>query len=126
MTYPPAVTAKRPHRLLRALLLAAALGTLPLAAQQGTEPPAKEISEKVSEEFNKLRPLIEAKNFPEALKLIDTVLAEIKTETYDFVLLAQMKSQILLTTGEMAKATGPLEQSLEIARRYSFLPENSY
>jgi hypothetical protein len=116
----------RSRRLLRAMLLSAALGALPLIAQPGAEPPAKEISEKVSEEFNKLRPLIEAKNFSEALKLIDTVLSEIKTDTYDFVLLAQMKSQILLTTGEMARATGPLEQSLEIARRYNFLPETAY
>jgi hypothetical protein len=126
MTHAPAVPSLISLRFLSALVLIAVLRALPLHAQQTTEPPAKEVSEKVSEEFNKLRPLIEAKNFPEALKLIDTVIAEIKTDTYDFVLLAQMKSQILLTTGEMNKATAPLEQSLTIAQRYNFLPPTAY
>jgi hypothetical protein len=126
MNTAPAVPVRISRRLLAAILLASALLSLPLRAQEPGEPPAKEVSEKVSEEFAKLRPLIEAKNFTEALKLIDTVLAEIKTETYDFVLLAQMKSQILLTTGEMNKAAPPLEQSLTVARKYDFLPPTAY
>lgn len=126
MTHAPAVPSRFSRRLLGALLLASAFHVSTLPAQEPAEPPAKEVSEKVSEEFAKLRPLIEAKNFAEALKLIDNVLSELKTETYDFVLLAQMKSQILLTTGEMNKATAPLEESLTIAQRYNFLPPTAY
>lgn len=126
MTRATAVPSRLSRRLLHAILLATALHQLPLHAQQAAEPPAKEVSEAVSEEFGKLRPLIEAKNFPEALKVIDATLAGVKTESYDFVLLAQMKAQILLTTGELNKAAAPLEQSLEVAQKYDFLPANSY
>ena len=85
MTHAPAVPSRFSRRLLGALLLASAFHVSTLPAQEPAEPPAKEVSEKVSEEFAKLRPLIEAKNFAEALKLIDNVLSERKTETYDVV-----------------------------------------
>ncbi len=126
MIHASAVPSRLSRRLLHAVLLATALHALPLHAQQATEPPAKEVSEKVSEEFARLRPLIEAKNFPEALTLIDATLSGVKTESYDFVLLSQMKSQILLTTGEMNKAAAPLEQSLGVAQKYDFLPATAY
>jgi Tfp pilus assembly protein PilF len=126
MTRATTVHSRLSRRLLHAVLLAAALHQLPLHAQQAAEPPAKEVSEKVSEEFGKLRPLIEAKNFPEALKVIDATLAGVKTESYDFVLLAQMKAQILLTMGELNKAAAPLEQSLGVAQKYDFLPATAY
>lgn len=126
MTHATAMTSRPSRRLFHAVLLATALHAVPAYAQQPAPPPAKEVSEKVSEEFNKLRPLIEAKNFPEALTLIDATLAEIQTDSYDFVLLSQMKSQILLTTGEMNNAAGPLERSLAVAQKYDFLPATAY
>jgi tetratricopeptide (TPR) repeat protein len=126
MTHATAMTSRPSRRLFHAVLLATALHAVPAYAQQPAPAPAKEVSEKVSEEFNKLRPLIEAKNFPEALTLIDATLAEIQTDSYDFVLLSQMKSQILLTTGEMNKAAGPLERSLAVAQKYDFLPATAY
>ena len=109
-------------RLLLCALLCATVATPPLRAE---DPPAKEISEKVSEKFGEIRPLIDGKKYPEAIKLLDSLIAEIKMDSYDFVVLAQMKAQILLTMGDVNGAADPLEKCLAVGEKYGFLDPKS-
>ena len=105
-------------RLLLCALLSAVAAPVSLRAE---DPPAKEISETVSEKFGEIRPLIDGKKYPEAIKLLDGLIAEIKMDSYDFVVLAQMKAQILLTMGDVNGATDPLEKCLAVGEKYGFL-----
>lgn len=105
---------------LRRFLLAAALSSL--AVLRADEPPAKEISEDLAESLGELRPLLEAHKHAESLALVEKLALKAKPESYDFVILTQLQSQILLTQGKMQDAVKPLEQSLAVAERHEFLP----
>lgn len=109
-------------RLLLCATLCAALAPLGLRAE---DPPAKEISEKVSSEFGEIRPLIDAKKYADAVKRIDDLIATLKVDTYDYFVLEQMKSQIILTMGDMNKAIEPMEKSLEVGERYKFMEQKA-
>lgn len=111
-------------RFQNRLLLCAVLGagTLSPAFAAAEGPPQKEISEKVSTEFAEIRPLIDAKKYAEAVKLIDKLISEISVDSYDFVVLSlKMKSQIVLTMGDMSAAIDPIEKGLTIGEKYDFL-----
>jgi hypothetical protein len=111
----------RPLGLLAFGLLLAA----PHSARAQTEPPAKEISEKTSAGLGKLRPLIDAKNYNEALNLIDSLLVTAAYPSYDLAILSQIKSQLLLTTNQYSAAIPPLETALQIGERYGFFDERT-
>jgi Tfp pilus assembly protein PilF len=105
--------------VLLCVALCAASTPLVLRAE---DPPAKEFSEKVSSEFIEIRPLLDAKKYDEALKRMDALIAEIAVESYDFIVLSQMKSQIILQQGgDMGKAIEPLEKSLTVGEKLGLL-----
>ncbi len=101
-------------RLLLAGLLSLALPAPVLLAQAG-QPAKKEISEKTSSSLGQLRPLIDAKDYPGALALIDPLLAASAPGSYDLYVLSQIKAQILLTQGKLLEAIAPLETSLRLS-----------
>lgn len=100
---------------LAALLLAPAPG---LRAQG--EPPPKTISEQLSGELGKLRALADAKNYPEALRLIDTLIAAAPNPSYDLAILSQVKAQLHLFGSDYAAAVAPLETTLKLAEAHGF------
>jgi tetratricopeptide (TPR) repeat protein len=106
--HPPVVA-----RLLLAALLALLAPAL-LRAQQPA-PARKEITEATSTALGRLRPLLDAKDYPAALALVSPLLASAPPDSYDTYVLAQLNAQILLTQGRHAEAIPPLETALRIA-----------
>lgn len=84
-------------------------------AQEAAERPKKEISEKTSSGFPKLQPLIEAKDYPAALVIVDQLLAGAPPASYDVYVLSQIKTQILLTQNKLVEAIAPLEAAYRLA-----------
>lgn len=112
----------RPPALARRLLVALAWGGLVamLPASTRAQAPApglpkKEISDAASAGFAKLQPLIEAKNYPGALALVDQLLAASAPSSYDAFLLSQLQAQILLNQNKLAEAIAPLERAHALA-----------
>ena len=100
-------------RLLLAGLLALAVPVPSLLAQG--QPARKEISDKTSNALGQLRPLVDAKNYDDALAFIEPLLAGASAGSYDIYILSQIKAQVLLTQGKHVEAIAPLETSLRLA-----------
>ncbi len=102
-------------RHLRPSVLALLLAFAPIAYAQSNELPKKEISEKTSAGFAKLRPLLDAKDHPAALALVRTLASEARPGSFDLYVLSQIEAQILLTQNQLATAVSPLERTLALA-----------
>lgn len=118
-------------RHLSALVVAVSLLGLPALvaplafAQSEASAPAKEISEKVSGELGKLRTLLDAKNYPEALRLIDGLLTTVANPSYDLAVLTQIRTQVLLFTSNYTAAVVPLETTIQLGERYGFFDQRT-
>lgn len=102
-------------RHLRPALLALLLAIVPAAYAQSDELPKKEISEKTSAGFARLRPLLDAKDHAAALTLVRALAAEARPGSFDLYVLSQIEAQILLTQNQLAAAVAPLERTLALA-----------
>jgi tetratricopeptide (TPR) repeat protein len=99
-------------RNLAGLFAAAALA---VAVQAQNQERSYSPTDTTAEELPKIKAASDAKNFPEALKLIDAVLAKAAPDSYDAAILNQYKTQILLQMGEYSKAIEPIEKSLALS-----------
>ena len=106
-------------RLLLACVLAFA--TPALLAQ--AVPPKKELSEKTGASLAQLRPLIEAKDHPAALALLETLLPAAKPSSFDAYVLRQIQAQLLLAQGKFLDAIPPLETALRLGEDNPSFPE---
>ncbi|HND61601.1 MAG TPA: hypothetical protein PLB90_08995 [Opitutaceae bacterium] len=102
-----------------ALVLALALGA-PLAAR-AAEP--AQLTERVSEELNKLKPLTDAKNWDGALALLSGLQTTVGPTTYDYAILSDIKGKIYLSKSEYAKAIEPMETAVRLGDAYSYFDE---
>ena len=96
--------------------LSVAPGALPSAHAQtaAADLPKKEVSEKTSAGFAKLKPLVDAKDYVGALALVDQTLAAASPASFDTYVLSQIKAQILLSQNQLAAAVAPLETALRL------------
>lgn len=88
------------------------------AKPQGDEAPS--LSDDVGDALGKIRPLLDAKDWAGAVKLIDDILPSAKPDSYDLTILYGTKARILLQEGDYADSLEPLEQSLEISDRHHY------
>lgn len=102
-----------------AILLALGAPVAVTHAQQ--DAPKKEISDKVAEQFAKIRELTDAKNYDAALKIIDDLSRGVSPNSYDLAVLSQVKAQVLLTNNNYAAAIPPLETAVRLGETYEFL-----
>lgn len=98
---------------LLAALLALAAPALP--AQSARDLPRKEIGESTAAGFARLQPLIDAKNHPAALALVESLLAAAAPSSFDAYVLSQLQAQLLLTQNRLAEAVAPLERAHALA-----------
>jgi Tfp pilus assembly protein PilF len=75
---------------------------------------APELSEKISGGIAGLSTLFEAKNWDEALKVIDGLLAKADPISFDRAFLADLKANVLGSKGDLGAAIEPLETALKI------------
>lgn len=115
-------------RLLRTTGLALALiGLVPAVAHaQRDDAPKKEISDDVSEALGKIQELTEAKQWDETLAIINEQLIGAKPESYDTMVLKQIKIQVLLTKEMYAEAIAPMEDILRMGMAYDFMDQKRF
>lgn len=101
------------------LLLALALGS-PWVGR--AEEPAQ-LTEKISEELNKLKAFTDAKNWDGALALLNGLQGTVGPTTYDYAIIADIRSKIYLSKGDYAKSIAPMEAALRLGDAYSYFDE---
>jgi tetratricopeptide (TPR) repeat protein len=108
----PLPPAAAPRFLLRVFGLALALAlAAPLAAQDF---PKKELREKTTSSLGELRTLTEAKDYDGSLRLINRLLDEAPSDSFDTYVLSQIKAQVLLGQNQLDQAIYPLEVALRL------------
>ena len=123
MTFFPAHFAFALRRSRFALLALFCSAVLPVVTQ-AQEPPKQEkfyTTDRVSEELGKVRPLVDAKKWDEAIAFIDGLIKTAEPNSFDLVTLCNYKVQFLLNKGDYAKAIEPLETSLRLAEQFHYL-----
>lgn len=104
-------------------VLALALAALAPAvqAQEGTH----YTSQRAADEFGKLPPLIEAKNWDGAIRLIEGILSWAKPGSYDQAYSYDILSRLYLQQSEYAKAIPAYQQALQLGDAYKYFDERS-
>jgi len=105
----------RRSKWLRAVLVLALATPVVLPAQSNAQP---ELSESVSEGLEKLRPLLDAKDWDGALALLSGLAAKAKPDTFDLAFLSDTIGKIYLQKAEYAKAIKPMETALAISEKH--------
>lgn len=93
---------------------------------QNNEAPKKEISDKVSESLVKLQELTDAKNWDGALALLNSAAVGASPESYDMMVLSQIKVQVLLTQEKYSESIPPMETALRLGRTYDFMEQKQF
>jgi len=101
-----------------ALMVAVAIaGLLPVTSALAAEqegPPG--LNEKVSEALQqKMKPLLDAKNWDGAMAIIDGLLQTLDRNSYDTAFLSDIKAKIFLQKNDYASAIAPMENTLRLA-----------
>ena len=104
----------------RALFLLVALLTsvtiLPNRSGAAEEQGPPGLNEKVSEALQqKMKPLLDAKNWDGAMAVIDSVLVDLDPNGYDTAFLSDIKAKIFLQKNDYASAIAPMETTLRLA-----------
>jgi tetratricopeptide (TPR) repeat protein len=85
-----------------------------VTAAEDQGPPG--LNEKVGEALQqKMKPLLDAKNWNGALAVVDGLLATIDPNSYDNAFLSDIKAKIFLQKNDYAAAIAPMETSLRLA-----------
>lgn len=97
------------------LVLVGSLGFVSAAsAAEDQGPPG--LNEKVSEALQqKMKPLLDAKNWEGALAVIDGILATVDGNSYDAAFISDIKGKVFLQKNDYAGAITPMETMLRIA-----------
>ena len=103
-----------------ALLLALACAA-PVAAHAAGAP--AELSEHISDELNKLKPLTDAKNWDAALSLLTNLAATVSPSSYDYAIISDIKGKVYLSKGEYANAIQPMEAAVRLGDAYGYFEE---
>jgi tetratricopeptide (TPR) repeat protein len=94
----------------------------PPPATQG-QPPAKkefEMSEKTREAFGKLKPLEDAQNWDEILKVLATI--QFVPGSYDEAMVLNSKATLHIKKNEYAKAIEPWERMIQLNDQHGYFP----
>jgi tetratricopeptide (TPR) repeat protein len=103
-----------------ALLIAAPLAS---AQDEGGSKQHFELSEKVSDGLQKLKPLSETKNFTGMLDLVNGLLAQVKPDSYDTAYLLDMKAKVYLQLDQYNNAIDPWEECLRLSEEKGYKDE---
>jgi hypothetical protein len=86
----------------------------------GSKDAPPSLSDAVGEALGKLRPLIDAKDWAGATKLIDDVIPTVQPDSYDLAVLLDTKARILIQNNDYPDSLAPMEQALQISDRHHF------
>jgi len=97
---------------------------LPCAIRAADDPP-RELEEKTSTDLEKLKPLLDAKNWDAALALLNSIQARVGPDSYDMAIVTDVEAKIYLQKGDYAKAIKPWEVALRLADAHHYFDKNS-
>jgi Tfp pilus assembly protein PilF len=117
-----------PSLFKRSLILApgiaalAILLSLPVArcADEPATPELPNISDAVGDGLAKIRPLLDAKDWAGANKVIDDLIKVAEVDSYDMDILLETRARILIQRADYAGAIEPMEGALAIADKHHF------
>jgi hypothetical protein len=92
-------------------------------AQQEEE--RHQLEEKTSTELEKLKPLVDAKNWDGALALLNGLKSKVGPESFDMAIITDVEAKIYLQKGDYAKVIPPWETALRLTDKFKYLSENS-
>jgi tetratricopeptide (TPR) repeat protein len=101
---------------MRAALISAL--SLPVAALAQDQEAQPELSENTSEGLEKLRPMLDAKDWTGSVALVNTLLAKAGPDSYDTAFLSDTLGKLYLQKGEYDKAVPPMEAALRLSERH--------
>jgi len=114
------------HRCLGVMALAAAIFIFSPVVGSAQDAPKKELSDSVSEKLGELQEFIDAKDWQGALEITRAAQLLAALESYDTMVLHQIKVQVLLTLERYAEAIEPLETALRLGRAYNFMDQRRF
>lgn len=106
-------------RVLGVLMVAVLLLGTPIAALAQRDRPF-ELSERVSGELSKIQPLLDAKNYDGAIRLVIPLLTAAAPNSYDQAVLNDILAKIHLQKGDYASAINPMETALRLSDSFGF------
>jgi tetratricopeptide (TPR) repeat protein len=94
----------------------------PLRAQdeENKSNEAPSLSDATGDGLAKIDPMIKAKQWDEAMKVVDELLQTAAADSYDQAFLNETEAQILTQKGDYPAAVAPLERALQIADRHHY------
>jgi predicted Zn-dependent protease len=110
------------RRTLSRLVLLCALAVAPAAVYAAENPP--ELEESTTTELEKLKPLLDAKNWNGSIALIAALQAKVKPESYDMAFLADILGKLYLQIGDYGKAVAPLETAVRLGDAHHYFDKN--
>jgi hypothetical protein len=91
-------------------------------AQPAQQPPS--LSEKTSTEFQKLKPLQDAKNWDGMIALLDALIPTVGATSYDMAYVQDMRARLLAGKDQWGKAIDAMEVSLKLSDTYKYFDKN--
>ena len=73
------------------------------------------LSDKTSEEMQKIKPLTDAKNWDGGIAVLDAQLPKVEPSSYDAAIILQVKAQLLLQKGDYPGAIQPIERAIQLS-----------
>lgn len=105
------------------IALAVAIATPAVSFAARDDAPAKEFSDKVSEILGKLDEFLKAEDWDTVLEMVNQGLQVAKPDSYDVVVLNQIKTQIFLQSERYTESIAPLEEALRVGMAYELMDE---
>lgn len=82
-----------------------------------------QVSEKVGEALQKLKPLQDAKNYQGMLDLVSNQLAGVAPTSYDAAYLLDLRARLLIQTDQIPKAIEPWAQALKLSDQFHYFDD---
>ncbi len=91
-----------------------------LRADDAATPADQTLSDSVGDGLSKIRPLLDAKDWAGATKVIDDLIKTAAADSYDMDILLETRARILIQRQDYPGAIAPMEGALAIADRHHF------
>jgi len=100
-----------------------ALACAPAVVRAAAQDEPHELEESTSTELDKLRPLIDTKNWPAAIDLIKGVQAKVGADSYDNAFVCNILAKLYLQKGDYQKVLEPWETVLRLQDTHHYLDD---